>query len=491
MRRMAVANRPGLFTPKPTDTLVAEAQERGQSLKRVVGLLDLSALGLGAIIGTGIFVILGEAIGTTGPAVILAFVLAGLTCAFSALSYAEMASTIPVSGSAYTYAYATMGELVAWIIGWDLILEYGVSVAAVAVGWGGYLSELFDTLFGFSLPDAISQPPGEGGTVNLPAAFLVLAVAGVLMLGIRETARTNTIMVVIKLAVLVLFIVLAFTAFKSDNLSPFMPGGFSSVSSAAALIFFAYIGFDAISTSGEETKKPQRDLPIAILGALFVATILYILVALAASGALPYTDLEGSEAPLAVVLDEGAGISWGATLISVGALIAITSVVLTVLYGQTRIMFAMSRDGLVPEKMASLSERRRTPVFTTMLFGGLIAIIAALVPLTTIAELVNIGTLFAFFIVNIGVMVLRRTRPELDRGFRVPAVWVCAPIGAALCIYLMTKQPLDTWLRFFGWMALGLLIYFFYGRKHSKLRRGMLGGDDEQASPATREFGRG
>ena len=311
------------------------------------------------------------------------------------------------------------------------------------------------------------------------------------MLGIRESARANTVMVVIKLAVLILFCVLAFTAFNSDNLSPFMPEGFSSVSSAAALIFFAYIGFDAISTSGEETKKPQRDLPIAILGALFVATVLYILVALASSGALPYTDLEGSEAPLAVVLDEGAGISWGATLISIGALIAITSVVLTVLYGQTRIMFAMSRDGLVPDKMASLSERRRTPVFTTMLFGGLIAIIAALVPLTTIAELVNIGTLFAFFIVNIGVMVLRRTRPELDRGFRVPAVWVCAPIGAALCIYLMTKQPLDTWLRFFGWMALGLLIYFFYGRKHSKLRRGMLGGDDDQASPATREFGRG
>ena len=471
---MAVANRPGLFTPKPTDTLVAEAQERGQSLKRVVGLLDLSALGLGAIIGTGIFVILGEAIGTTGPAIILAFVLAGLTCAFSALSYAEMASTIPVAGSAYTYSYATMGELLAWIIGWDLLLEYGVSVAAVAVGWGGYLNEVFDTLFGFTLPDAISQPPGEGGVVNLPAAFLVLAVAGLLMIGIRETARTNTIMVFIKVSVLILFIVLAFTAFNSDNMTPFMPEGFSSVSSAAALIFFAYIGFDAISTSGEETKKPQRDLPIAILGALFVATVLYILVALAASGALPYTDLEGSEAPLAQVLDEGAGISWGATLISIGALIAITSVVLTVLYGQTRIIFAMSRDGLVPEKMASVSEKRRTPVFTTMLFGGLIAIIAALVPLTTIAELVNIGTLFAFFLVNIGVMILRRTQPDLDRGFKVPVVWLCAPIGAALCIWLMTKQPLDTWLRFIGWMAIGFLIYFAYGRKHSKLRQGML-----------------
>ncbi len=488
---MAVANRPGLFTPKPADTLVAEAQERGQSLKRVVGLLDLSALGLGAIIGTGIFVILGEAIGGTGPAIVLAFVLAGLTCAFSALSYAEMASTIPVAGSAYTYSYATMGELVAWIIGWDLILEYGVAVAAVAVGWGGYLSELLDTVFGITLPEAISQPPGEGGTVNLPAAFLVLAVAALLIVGIRETARTNTVMVFIKVGVLILFIVLAFSAFESDNLSPFMPEGFSSVSSAAALIFFAYIGFDAISTSGEETRKPQRDMPIAILGALFVATVLYILVALAASGALPYTELEGSEAPLADVLDEGAGISWGATLISIGALIAITSVVLTVLYGQTRIMFAMSRDGLVPERMASVS-KRQTPVFTTVVFAGLIAVIAALVPLTTIAELVNIGTLFAFFLVNIGVLVLRRTRPDLDRGFKVPWAWVLCPIGAALCIYLMTKQPLDTWLRFIGWMAIGLLIYFVYGRKHSKLRRGLVGGDDgEPASPATREFGRG
>ena len=271
---MAVAQRPGLFTPKPTDTLVAEAQERGHSLKRVVGVLDLSALGLGAIIGTGIFVILGEAIGDAGPAIVVSFILAGLTCAFSALSYAEMASTIPVAGSAYTYSYATMGEIVAWIIGWDLILEYGVSVAAVAVGWGAYLSEALDSIFGITLPDAISQPPGEGGTVNLPAAFLVLAVAALLIAGIRETARTNTVMVLTKVSVLILFIVLAFTAFNADNLSPFNPMGFSGISSAAALIFFAYIGFDAISTSGEETKKPQRDMPIAILGSLFVATVL-------------------------------------------------------------------------------------------------------------------------------------------------------------------------------------------------------------------------
>jgi APA family basic amino acid/polyamine antiporter len=470
----------GIFATKPADALVRDAEERGTSLKRVVGLLDLSALGVGALIGTGIFVIIGEAIGKSGPAIVLSFVLAGITCAFSALSYAELASTIPVSGSAYTYAYATLGELVAWIIGWDLILEYGVAVAAVAVGWGGYLNGLLDTLFGFTLPDAISQPPGEGGVVNLPAVFLVLAVAGVLMAGVRESARTNTIMVFVKVGILVLFIVLAFTAFNADNLSPFAPEGLSGVVSAASLIFFAYIGFDAISTSGEETKKPQRDLPIAILGSLALATVLYVLVAVSATGALPFKQLNGSEAPLADVLEKGAGMSWGATMISIGALIAITSVVLTVLYGQTRIMFAMSRDGLVPRRMAKLHVTRRTPVFTTALFAVFIAIVAAVVPLSTIAELVNIGTLFAFFLVNIGVMVLRRRRPELERGFRVPAVYVCAPVGAALCLYLMVTLPLATWLRFGAWLAIGLVIYAVYGRRHSRLRHGEAGNPEAE-----------
>jgi APA family basic amino acid/polyamine antiporter len=462
----------GLFATKPADALVRDAEERGRSLRRVVGLLDLSALGLGALIGTGIFVIIGEAIGKSGPAIVLSFVLAGLTCAFSALSYAELASTIPVSGSAYTYAYATLGELIAWIIGWDLILEYGVAVAAVAVGWGGYLNDLLDTLLGFRLPDAISQPPGEGGVVNLPAVVLVLAVAGVLIAGVRESARANTVMVLTKVAILILFIVLAFTAFESGNLTPFAPDGASGVVSAASLIFFAYIGFDAISTSGEETRRPQRDLPIAILGSLAVATVLYVLVGLAAVGALPYKELAGSEAPLADVLDKGAGLSWGATLVSIGALIAITSVVLTVLYGQTRIMYAMSRDGLVPARMGRLHPERRTPVFTTALFASLTAVVAAVVPLSEIAKLVNIGTLFAFFLVNVGVIVLRRTRPDLERGFRVPAVHVCAPIGAALCVYLMVTLPLTTWLRFVAWLAVGLVIYLAYGRGHSRLRHG-------------------
>ena len=460
----------GMFAVKSADAHLKHAEQEG-GLRRAIGLFDLTALGLGAIIGTGIFVILGEAIGDAGPAIVLSFVLAGVTCAFSALSYSELASSIPVSGSAYTYAYATLGELLAWIIGWDLILEYGVSVAAVAVGWGEYLSSFLDTLFGVTLPTAITAPPGEGGVVNLPAAFLVLTVTAVLILGVKESARANTVMVLLKIVVLVLFLVLAFTAFKSENVTPFMPEGFNGVTAAAAAIFFAYIGFDAVSTSGEEVKNPKRDLPWAIIGSLAIATLLYCLVALAATGAYPWRDLEGEGAPLAVVLAEGVGTSWGSGMIEVGALIAITSVVLTILYGQTRIMYAMSRDGLVPPIFSKVS-RRQTPAAATALFGVLIAILAATVPLDVIFELVNIGTLFAFVIVNIGVIVLRRTRPELPRGFRVPWVPVVPIIGALLCVYLMRELTVETWLRFLGWLALGLLIYFAYGRRHSKLQHG-------------------
>src|ERR671914_2179285 len=290
---MAVAERSGLFATKPVDRLVADTHEKDTELRRAVGALDLTALGLGAIIGTGIFVVIGEAIPTAGPSIILAFALAGLTCAFSALAFAELASSIPVAGSAYTYSYATLGELAAWIIGWDLILEYGVSIAAVAVGWGQYFNELLDSLLGLSLPESIANPPGEGGTVNVPAAFLVLAVTAVLMVGVRETARTNTVMVFIKIVVLLLFIVLGVTAFTADNFDPFFVEGegLGGTVTAASLIFFAYIGFDAVSTSGEEVKEPQRDLPRAIIGSLAIATLLYILVAIVATGALPFDQL--------------------------------------------------------------------------------------------------------------------------------------------------------------------------------------------------------
>ncbi|HEX5781185.1 MAG TPA: amino acid permease [Solirubrobacteraceae bacterium] len=471
---MATRTRSGLFATKPVDRLVADTHEKETELRRAVGALDLTALGLGAIIGTGIFVIIGEAIGTAGPSIVLSFVIAGVTCAFSALAFAELASSIPVSGSAYTYSYATLGELAAWIIGWDLILEYGVSIAGVAVGWGQYFNALLESLFGLSLPESITNPPGEGGTVNLPAAFLVLAVTAVLMIGVRETARANTIMVVIKLLVLVLFLVLGVTAFTADNFEPFFVEGegFGGTVTAASLIFFAYIGFDAVSTSGEEVKEPARDLPRAIIGSLAIATLLYILVALVATGALPFEELNGAEAPLATVLSDGAGIAWGADVISFGALVAITSVVLTLLYGQSRILFAMSRDGLLPRRVAYVNPRTRTPVY---LIGGLglaFACLAAVVPLAEIVQLVNIGTLFAFVVVNIGVIILRRTRPDLERGYRVPFVPVFPIIGTILCIYLMVDLPGATWARFLIWMAIGLLIYFAYGIRKSRLRQG-------------------
>ena len=413
---MASVARKSPFVTKPTEQLLETAE--GTSLERGIGALDLTALGIGAIIGTGIFVIIGEAIGESGPALVISFVLAGVTCIFSALSYAELASTIPVSGSAYTYAYATMGEVLAWIIGWDLILEYGVSVAAVAVGWGAYLTELLDSLFGITLADSISQPPGDGGKVNVPAFFLVLAVAALLISGIRQSARSNTVMVIVKLAVLVFFIVVAATAFNGDHFSDFAPNGWSGIENAAALIFFAYIGFDAVSTGSEESKNPGRDLPIAIIGSLVIATILYILVSLAAVGALPADQLAGQDAPLAIALSEGAGLAWGADIVTFGALVAITSVVLTILYGQTRVAFSMCRDGLMPSKLATVWEKTRTPVILTLVFAIPIAVLAALVPLKEIAELVNIGTLFAFLIVNIAV--IWAAAHEARHGARLP-----------------------------------------------------------------------
>ncbi len=472
----------GIWATKSTETLLADTEAEGHSLKRAVGVLDLTALGIGTIIGTGIFVIIGEAVALSGPSVILAFVLAGITCAFSALSYAEMASSIPVAGSAYTYGYATMGELIAWIIGWDLILEYGVSVAAVSIGWSSYLNRFLDTFFGVTIPERVmsGSPDLLAGELNLGAAFIVLVVTAVLILGVKESVRTNSLMVIVKLLALGMFIVLAATAITADNYTPFAIEGFAGISSAAALIFFAYIGFDAVSTSGEETKNPGRDLPIAIIGSLAVATVVYMLVALAAVGAVPYTDLDGDAAPLATVLDR-IDFGWAASLLSLGALVSITSVCLTVMYGQTRILFAMSRDGLVPRALGVVSPRTHTPVRITLMFGAFIAVLAALVPLDIIFKLVNIGTLFAFIIVNIGVIVLRRTRPDLKRTFRVPFVPVFPLIGVALCAYLIVSldDPLDTYIRFVIWMAIGFAIYFLYGRHHSLLQRGQAVGNPE------------
>ncbi|MCW3012225.1 MAG: putative amino acid permease [Solirubrobacterales bacterium] len=470
---MSAADPPqrGPWARKPVEQLVAETEDGG-GLKRAVGALDLTALGIGAIIGTGIFVIIGEAIELSGPAIILSFLLAGITCVFSALSYSELASSIPVAGSAYTYGYATLGELAAWILGWDLILEYGVSVAAVAVGWGGYLQDLLASVFGLELPDSIAGPPGDGGTVNLPAVALVLGVASLLAYGVKESARANTVMVIFKVSILVAFVVVGLLSFDGGNLEPFAPDGFGGIESAAAVIFFAYIGFDAVSTTGEEANKPSRDLPIAIIGSLVIATVLYILVALTAVGLASQKELAGSDAPLTDALRAGSGIgSWAGDLLSLGALVAITSVVLTVLYGATRIIFTMARDGLFPRSFTKLNQRR-VPARLTLGLGGFVALIAAFVPLSAIAELVSIGTLFAFLVVNLGVILLRRTQPELPRRFRVPLVPLLPGIGAALCVYLMLQQPLVTWGRFGLWMLAGLLVYLFYGRTHSRLQRG-------------------
>jgi APA family basic amino acid/polyamine antiporter len=463
--------RPGIFAIRDVSSLLTETHEEGHELKRSVGALQLTAMGVGAIIGTGIFVVVGTGAGIAGPAVILAFMLAALACVFSALSYAELASSIPVSGSAYTYAYATLGEVVAWIIGWDLILEYGVAVAAVAVGWGGNFNVFLDAAFGVALPDAIAAPPGDGGVFNLPAVLVVLAITALLVRGARESAGANLAMVALKLLALVFFIVIAFTSFSTENFTPFFSEGTGSVTTAAAIIFFAYIGFDAVSTGSEEAVKPQRDLPLAIIGSLVICTIFYVLTAVGAIGIATPEQMSESEAPLATALNDGAGLTWAAWVLALGALVAITSVILVVMYGQTRIFFAMCRDGLMPQRLATVHPRFGTPALLTVLLGGLIAVLAALVPLAEIVELVNIGTLFAFVLVNIGVIVLRRTRPDMPRPYRVPWSPVLPLLGIGFAIYLMADLPLSTWIRFVIWLVLGGLIYVLYGYRNSRLRR--------------------
>ena len=471
MANAASGRKPGVFAIRDVRSLITETSEEGNGLKKSVGAVQLTAMGVGAIIGTGIFVVIGEGSGIAGPAVILSFVLAAVACTFSALSYAELASSIPVSGSAYTYTYATLGEIVAWIIGWDLILEYGVSVAAIAVGWGGNLNAFLDAAFGFSLPDAIAKSPSDGGIFNLPAVFVVLAITLLLVRGVTESARVNLIMVAIKLIILTFFIVVALVNFGTGHFTPFAPAGVHGITMASAVIFFAFIGFDAVSTGSEEAKNPARDLPIAIIGSLLICTLFYVLTAVGALGIASPAQMKDSDAPLAAALKEGAGISWAAGILALGAVIAITSVVLVILYGQTRIFFAMCRDGLLPQKLATVNQRYGTPARLTIGLGVLIAILAALVPLGEIVKLVNIGTLFAFVLVNIGVIILRRTRPDMPRPYRVPWSPVLPIIGVAFAIYLMSDLPLTTWIRFVVWLVIGLVIYWLYGYKHSRLRK--------------------
>lgn len=454
------------------DVLLAEGGHgEGGTLRRTLGLSQLTMLSIGATLGSGIFVVLGEAVPVAGPAVVLSFVLAGITALFSALSYAELAGMIPLSGSSYTYAYATLGELVAWVCGWCLVLEYGVSVASVAVGWGQYINELLDLTLGVTIPAALSSPPGDGGLVNLPAIVIVLLAMVLLLAGARESARANAIMVVIKVATLLLFCVIAFSAVQAGNFSPFLPLGLAGMSAGAAKLFFSYIGFDAASTAGEEAKNPQRDLPRAILLSLGIVTLLYCLVGLAAVGALNWTRFEGSEAALAHVVTAVLDNKLWAALLAAGALVAISSVVLTVLYGQTRILFAMSRDGLVPKALSKVDAKTGSPRVNTYVVSGFVAVLAAFVPLGNLADATSIGTLFAFGLVNVAVLVLRRRRPDLPRTFRVPLAPVTPLLGVLCCGYMMFSLDVATWLTFAGWMVSGLVLYFAYGIRRSKLAR--------------------
>ncbi|MDK1473344.1 amino acid permease [Streptomyces sp. 549] len=459
-----------LMRRKPVEQLVAEAGHgSGGQLRRSLTMWQLTMISIGATLGTGIFVVLGEAVPEAGPAVTVSFVIAGLTALFSALSYAELAGTIPASGSSYSYSYATMGELVAWICGLCLILEYGVSVAAVAVGWGEYLNELLDGTIGVTLPAALSAPPGDGGFFNLPALLVVLFAMGFLLGGARESARVNTIMVMVKIGALLMFCAVAFTGIKAGNYAPFMPLGMAGVSAAGASLFFSYIGFDAASTAGEEAKNPQRDLPRAIMLSLLIVTVLYVLVAAVAVGATPWQSFEGSEAALAGVLRDVTGHNFWPVLLAAGAVVAIASVVLAVLYGQTRILFAMSRDGLVPKVFSRVDPRTGTPRANTVLVAAFCGVLAAAVPLGQLADATSIGTLFAFALVNVAVIVLRRTRPDMPRGFRLPLSPLLPALGFAFCLWMMTSLPVVTWVVFGCWMAAGLVFYFLYGRKHSRL----------------------
>ncbi|MHB8381090.1 MAG: amino acid permease [Candidatus Binataceae bacterium] len=458
-----------IFRRKPAAMLMAEAESGSGGLKRALGALDLTMLGIGAIVGAGIFVLTGVAAAKyAGPAITLSFVVSGFACAMAALCYAEFAAMIPIAGSAYSYSYATMGELVAWIIGWDLVLEYAVGAAAVAVGWSGYLQVILKG-FGIRLPDAIAHAhgAGAGGVIDLPALLIVLVISAVLYVGISESARLNSVIVAIKLAAIALVIVVGAFYIRPANWSPFAPMGWSGVMKGAAVIFFAYIGFDAVSTAAEEVIDPNRDLPIGILASLFVCTALYIVVAAVLTGMVPAHTID-LNAPLASAFVHR-GLNAVSGIISLGAVAGLTSVLLVLLLGQSRVFFAVSRDGLLPAAFSRIHPRFRTPYIPTTLTGIAVGITAALLPIQEIAELTNIGTLFAFVLVCLGLIILRWIEPGMRRPFRTPLVPLVPILGVIFCLYLMLSLPIVTWIRFFAWMAIGFGIYFGYGRFHSRV----------------------
>ncbi len=527
-----------LFQTKSPDHLIRESQTEERRMKRTLSAFDLTCLGIGAIIGTGIFALTGTAAAgqsaaagsffdtpvlsylqswithtavslgrpAAGPAVVFSFIVAAVACAFAAFCYGELSAMIPVSGSAYTYSYATLGELIAWIIGWDLILEYAVGNMAVAVGWSGYFIKLCGSLFGLKFPlwavtdsGTAASVIAQGGAalndfssttlpviaghpiaLNLPALAIVAAVTVLLIYGIRESARANSAIVIIKLAVVVFFI--AFGAFMLHpiNWHPFMPSGFTGIMSGAAIVFFAFIGFDSVSTTAEETRNPQRDMPIGMMASLIICTLLYVLMSGVLTGIKKYTVYLGDPAAVATAF---ASKPWAQALVSAGALAGMTSVLLVFQLGQPRIFMAMARDGLLPQYFAKIHPRYRTPHITTIWTGVIVGVVSMFTNIGSLADLTNIGTLFAFILVCCGVVVLRRTDPGRHRPFRVPFVPVFPIIGVILCAALMLSLPVLTWLRFFVWLIIGLVIYFLYGIRHSKLREGIDTGDTEEGLP--------
>ncbi len=462
--------RPGARVKSPA-LLLAEsgADLEGHGLKRTMGLFQLVCFGVGAIVGTGIFVGLSDSVAEAGPAVVVSFVLAAITCIFTAFSFAELGGAIPVSGSSYSFAYATLGERVAFLVGWCLLLEYGVSVSAVAVGWSQYVNELLDSLIGIHLPAALSAGPGDGGVVNLPAVVVVMMAATLLVRGIRESAGATAAMAVLKIGILVAFCAVAFTAFEDGHLSPFASHGVAGVTAGASVAFFSYIGFDAITTAGEEVKNPRRNIPIAIMICIGLVTLLYCAVALGAIGALGEDAVSGKPAALSLVVDQVTDSSVGGGIIAFGAVVAIASVVLAVMYGQTRILMSMSRDGLVPRVFERVSPRTHTPVANTWIVAVVFALPAAFSSLDVVVNLTTIGTLATMAVVNIAVIALRRGHPELKRSFRVPLYPLSPVLGVGFCLYLMYGTGWTTWAQFAAFLAVGALIYACYGRTRSRL----------------------
>jgi basic amino acid/polyamine antiporter, APA family len=489
-QRVPVDNTPPassrLFRRKRITDLQAEAAG-DHSLKRALGAINLTMLGIGAIIGTGIFVLTGTvAAQNAGPAVVLSFVIAGLASVFAALCYAEFASLVPMAGSAYTYGYATLGEFIAWIIGWDLILEYALGAVTVSIGWSGYMVSFLNGV-GIHLPPELTAARGtlltlaDGSTVtaifNLPAVIIIAIVTTLLVIGIRESASVNDVIVLVKVAVVLVFIALAAHAVQPENWKPFIPPnagpreafGWSGVMAGAGVVFFAYIGFDAVSTAAQEAKNPQRDMPIGIIGSLLVCTLLYILVSGIATGVVPYTELDVPD-PIAKAADH-AGLGWIAGLIKLGAIAGLSSVILVMLLGQSRVFWTMSKDGLLPGFVSRVHPRFKTPWITSIVTGIGVAIFSALLTVREAGSLVSIGTLLAFVIVSVGILVLRIREPDLPRPFKAPFIWFTAPMGALSALYLMVSLPWPTWRRLLIWFAIGLVIYFAYGYRNSRLGR--------------------